>query len=315
MVEGAEVVIPDPHQIEFPFGQHHAPITSEQVAAWRGEMCKMAQDVYDKWHQSDPEHGDDFGAICEQIASVIGNALANYGISTFTISADDHASLATNLADGVFEINLPPHVETGAWYTWKTLPDVKFHPNDLTITRLDRPITDEAFRERFHLRVDGGTVDHGQIALNEVLRELRKPNILRVTLYRMLDTSEGVLVIICLIYAMILLFMPQAGSQYPGIEQFLWLGTPTWVLATPLILKAFFSGSALYLDLYRPQLAWLFHIIGAHIGTFVWGWFLYQIIISDGFTTVGAATCVVGVLASIRIIGHAIAYKAAPKWA
>jgi len=152
----AEVIIRDPRQGALPLegGHYQAPITSKQIAAWRSQMCAVAQEVYNEWDQSDAEYGDPelgFGGICDRIAEAIGNIIARHGVDTATIGADDHASLAANLADGVFEIDIPPHVyETGGWYNWKKRPDVVFRPADVMITRIERPMSPEEFEEHFH---------------------------------------------------------------------------------------------------------------------------------------------------------------------
>ena len=152
-----EIIDPQPGQMELPLEGGRAKVTSRNITAWTPAMCKFAQQVYDEWDQSDEENGDPeigFGGICDLIAEQICHVLAQEGIECVSWNSggmgENHTSVIANLADGVFEVDIPPHVyEDGSGYTWYKKPNVVFDPNDVAVSRLESPMPDEAFIERY----------------------------------------------------------------------------------------------------------------------------------------------------------------------
>lgn len=145
-----------PQQMELPLEGGRAKITSRNIAIWKPAMCKLAQQVYQEWDQSgedgDPELG--FGGICDLIADQICHVLGQEGVECTSWNTagmgENHTSVIANLADGVFEVDIPPHVyETGGGYTWHKRPEVVFDPRDVAISRLEPPMTDEEFVDRY----------------------------------------------------------------------------------------------------------------------------------------------------------------------
>jgi hypothetical protein len=154
-----EILAPqEPQQLELPLQGGRSKPTSKQIYAWRGAMCQLAQKVYQEWDQSDEEYGDPelgFGGICDLIAEQISNVLGQYDIACTSWntadSGENHTSVIANLADGVFEVDISPYVyETGGGYTWHKKPNVVFDPDHVSVTRIEAPMTDEDFEQRFH---------------------------------------------------------------------------------------------------------------------------------------------------------------------
>jgi hypothetical protein len=151
-----EIIDPQPGQMELPLQGGQSRITSRNIAAWKPQMCQFAQQIYNEWDQSgedgDPELG--FGGICDLIAEQICHVLGGEGVECVSWNSggvgENHTSVIANLADGVFEVDIPPHVyETGGGYNWQKLPNVVFDPRDVVINRLEQPMTDEEFDQRF----------------------------------------------------------------------------------------------------------------------------------------------------------------------
>lgn len=153
-----EIIDQHPDQMELPLEGGQNKVTSQIIAAWKPAMCKFAQQVYDEWDQSDEDYGDPevgFGGICDLIAEQICHVLGTANIECVSWNSggmgENHTSVIANLADGVFEVDIPPHVyETGGGYTWQKKPGIVFDPRDVTISQLERPMTDEEFVERYH---------------------------------------------------------------------------------------------------------------------------------------------------------------------
>jgi hypothetical protein len=151
-----EIIDPQPDQMELPLQGGQSRITSRNIAAWKPQMCQFAQQIYNEWDQSD-EDGDPelgFGGICDLIAEKICDVLGTAGIycvsHNWGDSGDNHTSVIANLADGVFEVDIPYHVyETGGGYTWKKIPDVVFDPRDVVISQIETPLSDEEFEHRW----------------------------------------------------------------------------------------------------------------------------------------------------------------------
>lgn len=116
---------------------------------------------------------------------------------------------------------------------------------------------------------------------------------------------EAFLALICAIYAGILLLVPGAAFQSQATAQFVWEGVhPIWI-AMPFILKTVFTTIGLYRNIQGLSWSRFYRIVGALIGTFTWSWYLTQFIAYDAVGALGTATCIGGIVASIRIIGMA----------
>lgn len=109
----------------------------------RGKLAAAAQKVYDDWDASDEEWGDaevGFGGICQDIADAMVTALDQQGIESKPLSAavgEQHVFVVAKLREGIYEVDIPPYVyESGGGYSWKKLPDVRFEPGDVTLTKL-----------------------------------------------------------------------------------------------------------------------------------------------------------------------------------
>lgn len=152
-----EIIDPQPGQMELPLEGGRSKVSSQNISAWKPAMCQFAQQVYDEWDQSDEENGDwqvGFGGICDLIAEKICDVLGTAGVDCVSHnwgdSGENHTSVIANLADGVFEVDIPFHVyETGGGYSWKKIPDVVFDPRDVVISQIERPLSDEEFVQRY----------------------------------------------------------------------------------------------------------------------------------------------------------------------
>jgi hypothetical protein len=121
-----EIIVPETNQMELPLEGGRAKITSQNITAWKPTMCRFAQHIYDEWDQSDKENGDPelgFGGICDLIAEQICHVLGQVDVACVSWNSEgigeNHTSVIANLADGVFEVDIPPHVyENGGGYTW-----------------------------------------------------------------------------------------------------------------------------------------------------------------------------------------------------
>ena len=117
--------------------------TSKDVFALIPQSLEAAQKVYDEWEQDEDGHDVELGTggVCQDIASNIADVLNQHNIESATVSAaigDQHVYTVAKLADGVFEVDIPPYVyETGGGYNWKKIPNVKFQKDHISIHKLD----------------------------------------------------------------------------------------------------------------------------------------------------------------------------------
>lgn len=115
------------------------------------DLATAAQSVYDAWDQVDgfdEELGT--GGICQDIASAMVETLSAHGVehalSVHAAVGENHVFVVALLGDGVYEIDIPPHVyETGSGYTWAKKPGVAMTGKDVVFTRLSGPVDPDTF--------------------------------------------------------------------------------------------------------------------------------------------------------------------------
>lgn len=106
-------------------------------------LVSKAQNAYDNWEQDDQGYDHEYGAggICHTIAEEIASVLNDHGIDATTVSATigtQHVYTIAKFEEGVYEIDIHPSTyETGAAYTWKKIPNVKFDNDDIIIDKID----------------------------------------------------------------------------------------------------------------------------------------------------------------------------------
>lgn len=111
----------------------------------KNKLASAAQKVYDDWDaDSDPEEGDPevgFGGICQDIADAMSRELSRQRIECASVSAqvgDQHVYVVAKCLDGVFEVDIPPHVyERGSGYSWTKIKGVRFSGSHIQINKLD----------------------------------------------------------------------------------------------------------------------------------------------------------------------------------
>jgi len=123
--------------------------TLETLVALRPAIAALAQETYDAW---DEDNTDVYagGGICHLIADEIADALWEAGIPARTISSnfEQHVYILAQLATGVYEVDVHHSLyETGGGFCWKKLPDVKFYPEDVTISQLSHDPEDPDYIE------------------------------------------------------------------------------------------------------------------------------------------------------------------------
>ena len=103
-------------------------------------LAKVAQEVYDKWDESDVDCYAG-GGICHFIAEEMAGALQSEGIEANTVSqqiGEQHVYVVAKLKDGVYAIDIPPSTyETGGGYSWKKIPDVAITKDDIVVDKID----------------------------------------------------------------------------------------------------------------------------------------------------------------------------------
>lgn len=129
---------------------------STAVQAAAGRLVAAAQAVLDDWVQ-DADGYDEIlghGGACQDVAAAMAETLGALGVSDiatlYTGFDGGHVFLVANLADGVFEIDIPPSVyETGAGYVWKKRAGVRLAATDVVVARLAPPMPPDAFEAAY----------------------------------------------------------------------------------------------------------------------------------------------------------------------
>ena len=106
------------------------------------KLAAIAQKVYDDWQQDEEGVDDELGTggICHIIADEMLDILYDHKIYNLTTQCTDqpHVYLVGKFKEGIFTIDIPYYVyESGAAFTWKKKPDVKFDESHVEIYQLD----------------------------------------------------------------------------------------------------------------------------------------------------------------------------------
>jgi len=114
------------------------------------QILKAAQEVYDAWEQDEEGMDEELGGggICQDIADAIAGVVGSAGVDTKTLDnngmGDQHVWFAARFKEGIYEIDIPPHVyETGGGYSWTKSKDVTFQPRDVAVYQSE--LSDEDF--------------------------------------------------------------------------------------------------------------------------------------------------------------------------
>ena len=102
------------------------------VKALLHEMTKAAQQVYDKWDESDRDTYAG-GGICHLIADDLVSILDKHGIEASSVASthEQHVYVALKVEEGVYTLDLPWHIyEEGGGFSWTKIPDIEFEPRD-----------------------------------------------------------------------------------------------------------------------------------------------------------------------------------------
>lgn len=119
-------------------------------------FAAKAQEVYDLWEQDadgmDEEYGS--GGICHDIAAAIVDELGSRGVeNALTVHSsvgENHVFVVALLDDGVYEIDIPPHVyERGGGYTWRKIPGVSFDEAHVLTDRIAGPMSPDEFKAAY----------------------------------------------------------------------------------------------------------------------------------------------------------------------
>jgi uncharacterized protein YuzB (UPF0349 family) len=108
------------------------------------QLARAAQMVYDSWEQDEDGNDEEYGGggICHDIADSMVEVLNGSGIESRSVSAlvgDVHVFVVAKFAEGVYSIDIPPQTyERGSAYTWIKIPGVKFRPEDIDLSLVDK---------------------------------------------------------------------------------------------------------------------------------------------------------------------------------
>jgi hypothetical protein len=119
------------------------------------DLASAAQGIYDQWDQVDGfdvELGT--GGICQDVASAMAGKMGEAGFEdVLVVSAavgENHVFVMALLEDGVYQIDISPyHYESGAGYTWKKKPSVKFVPEMVSVMKVEGAISSDEFFEKY----------------------------------------------------------------------------------------------------------------------------------------------------------------------
>lgn len=120
------------------------------------DLAAAAKSVYDEWLQDEDGFDDVLGAggICQDIASKMLEVLDSVGVQSsttvHTTIGENHVFVVALLDDGVFSIDIPPHVyETGGGYVWKKREDAVIDASVIQMMRIGDPMDEETFNETY----------------------------------------------------------------------------------------------------------------------------------------------------------------------
>ncbi len=120
--------------------------------------------------------------------------------------------------------------------------------------------------------------------------------------------TECFLASVCAIYAVILLFAPNATleSQVTKDITLFWWGYGR-LLAIPFALKAVLTGGGLIANINGYAFSKHMRVSGACVGTMIWVWYATKFVLIGDIAFIGFPFVVVSFLMSIRIIGMSLA--------
>jgi hypothetical protein len=105
-----------------------------QLIALQPQMAAIAQKIYDEW---DGESGGICDEIANEISGIIASNIENVELDEYGHEGDDHTAVIVKRGDKTYLVDIPYYVyEKGGGYSWKKIPNVKFAPEDVQITRL-----------------------------------------------------------------------------------------------------------------------------------------------------------------------------------
>ncbi|MCE6958813.1 hypothetical protein LAZ40_07090 [Cereibacter sphaeroides] len=130
--------------------------SSVEIAPLRAALAASAQTVLDGWQQDEQGWDEELGqgGACQDVANAMQEVLAANGIedclALFTEFDGGHVFLVVNLSDGVFTLDIAPSTyESGAGYVWRKREGVVLGPGDIHLSRIEPPMSPEAFRARY----------------------------------------------------------------------------------------------------------------------------------------------------------------------
>lgn len=119
-------------------------------------MASAAKSVYDDWLQDEDGFDDVLGGggICQDIASKMLEVLDSAGVQSLTMVhttiGENHVFVVALLDDGVFSIDIPPHVyETGSGYVWKKRHGAVFDESVIQMMKIGEAMDDENFQQNY----------------------------------------------------------------------------------------------------------------------------------------------------------------------
>lgn len=154
---GSAKVIPEGHDFE-----NRKAAGSDLVSRIRKllpALARAAQEEYDVWNQDEEGYDEECGAggICDRVAGAFSGVLANLPdveIVEGGQDGDDHAYVIALTDTEAVSVDIPPRVyETGAGYSWKKKPGVRFNPSHIVLDQLDRGDFDDGARFASAVRV------------------------------------------------------------------------------------------------------------------------------------------------------------------
>lgn len=135
-------------------GESHS-VLLDQIKKLTPQLLAAAQQEYDAWDQSDPEHGDPelgMGGICQEIAEAMANVMAENGIDCKTPDNDGvgtypHVWCVAYTDDEAVEVDINPRVYEiqHGWFHWEKRPGVTFRPEHLILEPIDRELVPDDF--------------------------------------------------------------------------------------------------------------------------------------------------------------------------
>lgn len=126
-----------------------------QFEAARGAIAAACTAALDEWQQN-ADGVDELigtGGFCGRIADIISEKLCELGAETVRYGHDydgGHESVIALFEEGPHEVDVPARVYESGWgYVWRKLPDARIEPGDILALKLDGPMSEAAFHERF----------------------------------------------------------------------------------------------------------------------------------------------------------------------